>query len=67
VPAQKAEQADRAEIYARIGLQMIYRPGTETVLAEIRSTGVDRVHMWCPRPNTANAHTVIAYSELALP
>jgi site-specific DNA recombinase len=38
-----ADQYDRAEIYARIGLQMIYRPGTETVLAGIRSKELDRV------------------------
>ena len=32
-----AEPRERAEIYARVGLQMIYRPGTETVLAQITS------------------------------
>ena len=30
---RRADQHDRAEIYTRIGLQMTYRPGTETVLA----------------------------------
>ncbi|WP_097319155.1 recombinase family protein [Paractinoplanes atraurantiacus] len=45
---RRADQHDRAEIYARIGLQMQYRPGTGTVLAEIRSTEVDRVPVLCP-------------------
>jgi site-specific DNA recombinase len=45
---RKAEQADRAEIYTRIGLQMTYRPGTETVLAEVRSNDLDRVPVMCP-------------------
>ncbi|WP_305788370.1 recombinase family protein [Symbioplanes lichenis] len=59
---RQADQHDRAEIYARIGLQMIYRPGTGTVLAEVRSDKIDpgnkntatveddhRVPAWCPR------------------
>ncbi|OJF10745.1 recombinase family protein [Couchioplanes caeruleus] len=46
---RRAERQDRAEIYTRIGLQMIYRPGTETVLAEVRSKEIDRVPVWCPR------------------
>ncbi len=48
-------------VYARIGLHMTYRPGTETVLAEIRPGGIGgnkntatvrddhRVPAWCPR------------------
>jgi site-specific DNA recombinase len=45
---RRADQHDRAEIYTRIGLQMIYRPGTETVLAEVRSKDLDRVPVMCP-------------------
>ena len=45
---RRADQHDRAEIYSRIGLQMQYRPGTGTVLAEIRSTEVDHVPVMCP-------------------
>ncbi|WP_239093101.1 hypothetical protein [Paractinoplanes abujensis] len=45
---RQADQHDRAEVYARIGLQMPYRPGTRTVLAEIRSTDIDRVPVMCP-------------------
>jgi site-specific DNA recombinase len=45
---RRADQHDRAEIYTRIGLQMQYRPGTGTVLAEIRSSEVDRVPVMCP-------------------
>jgi site-specific DNA recombinase len=39
---RKADPLDRAEIYARIGLQMTYRPGTSTVLAEVRSKDIVR-------------------------
>ncbi len=45
---KKADQHDRAEIYSRMGLQMTYRPGTETVLAEVRSKNIDRVPVMCP-------------------
>jgi site-specific DNA recombinase len=45
---RRAEPQDRAEIYARIGLQTQYRPGTGSVLAEIRSTDIDRVPEMCP-------------------
>lgn len=45
---RRADTHDRAEIYSRIGLQMQYRPGTGTVLAEIRSTYIDRVPVMCP-------------------
>ena len=40
---RRAEKHDRAEISARVGLEMIYRPGTETVPAEVRSKDLDRV------------------------
>jgi hypothetical protein len=44
-----ADPLDRAEIYARLGLQMIYRPGDETVTAEIASPGIDGVLDVCRR------------------
>jgi site-specific DNA recombinase len=47
---RRADQHDRAEIYTRIGLQMTYRPGTETVLAEVRPKDLDRVPVMCPEP-----------------
>jgi hypothetical protein len=47
-----AEPRDRAEIYARVGLQMIYRPGTETVLAQVTSSALDDVANVCPRIDT---------------
>jgi site-specific DNA recombinase len=55
---RRAEQHDRAEIYTRIGLQMTYRPGTETVLAEVRSKDIDRVPVMCPEGdvNTQKKH-----------
>jgi hypothetical protein len=63
---RRADQDDRAEIYTRIGLQMTYRPGTETVLAEVRSNDLDRVPVMCPELNTRDKHTVIAVKELAV-
>lgn len=61
-----AEPSDRAEIYARVGLQMIYRPGTQTVLAQVTSSALDGVASVCPEPNTRNIHTVVAMKELAV-
>jgi hypothetical protein len=63
---RKADQHDRAEIYARIGLQMQYRPATGTVLAEIRSTELDRVPVMCPEPQTRATHTVLAMGLLSM-
>ncbi len=54
-----------AEIYARVGLEMVYRPGTETVLAQVTSKSFDGVVDVCPRLNTRDIHTVIASRELA--
>jgi hypothetical protein len=31
---------------------MTYRPGTSTVLAEVRSNDIDRGDKWCPRVDT---------------
>jgi site-specific DNA recombinase len=45
----EADPIDRAEIYARVGLQMIYRPGTETLIAEVTSPAIDGVLNVCPR------------------
>jgi site-specific DNA recombinase len=44
-----ADPTDRAEIYARVGLHMTYRPGTETVIAEVISPAIDGVLDMCPR------------------
>ncbi|MEV6304835.1 hypothetical protein AB0M02_35860 [Actinoplanes sp. NPDC051861] len=62
---RRVDVHDRPEIYSRIGLETTYRPGTETVLAEIRSKEIDRVPVWCPRPNTRLMHTVLASCELS--
>jgi site-specific DNA recombinase len=45
----QAEPRDRAEIYARVGLKMIYQPGAETVLAQVTSSALDGVANVCPR------------------
>jgi hypothetical protein len=36
-----ADRATGVEIYARVGLRMTYRPGTETIMAELVSTDLD--------------------------
>ena len=54
---KSAEPRDRAEIYARVGLQMIYRPGTETVLAQVTSSALDGVDNVCPRIDTNRCPT----------
>jgi site-specific DNA recombinase len=59
-----ADPRDRADIYARVGLQMVYRPGTETVLAQVTSSAVDGVANVCPRTDTRGRDTVIAAGEL---
>ena len=56
---KRADPQDRAEIYTRIGLEMIYRPGTETVIAEVRSK-IDRVPTWCPRGDL-NPHALYGH------
>ena len=61
---RRTDQHARAEIYTRIGLP-IYGPGTETVLAEVRSKDLDRVPVMCPEPNTRDIHTVIASRTLS--
>jgi hypothetical protein len=65
-PLRRAGQHDRAEIHARIGLQMIYRPGTETVLAEVRSNDIDRVPVMCPEPELNPYHMVKLRKDLAV-
>jgi hypothetical protein len=54
------------KIYARIGLAVTYRPGTETVIAEVRSNEINRVPVWCPRLNTGNVQTVVAAAKMTI-
>jgi hypothetical protein len=44
-----ADPRDKAELYSRIGLRMTYRPGPETVIAEVVTPANARVFNWCPR------------------
>ena len=57
---KQADTRDRAEIYSRVGLRMTYRPGTETVLAEIVSSDLDGVPMRCPRGDL-NPHALYGH------
>jgi site-specific DNA recombinase len=59
---QNADPHDRAEIYGRVGLQMIYRPGTETVLAQVTSSALDGVGNVCPRPEL-NPNYMVRFAE----
>jgi site-specific DNA recombinase len=64
---RRADQHDRAEIYTRTGLQMIYRPGTETVLAEVRSNDLDHVPEMCPEPELNPNYMFRMNEDLLLP
>jgi hypothetical protein len=44
-----ADPRDKAELYSRIGLRLTYRPGPETMIAEVVTPAMDRVFDWCPR------------------
>jgi len=49
--------ADRAEVYARIGLRLTYQPGPETVIAEVISPAINGVDDVCPRGDCNHTHT----------
>jgi site-specific DNA recombinase len=44
-----ADPRDKAELYSRIGLPLTYKPGPETVIAEVVTPANSRVFDWCPR------------------
>jgi len=52
-----ADPRDKAELYARIGLQMTYRPGPETVIAEVATPAINGVFDGCPRIDLNPTHT----------
>ena len=43
-----ADPRDRAELYSRLGLRMTYRPGPETLMAEVVTPADLRVFDMCP-------------------
>jgi len=49
---RKADPADKAEIYARLGLRLTYQPGTRTVRAEARLDGSPHWHFESVRGGT---------------
>ncbi|BEL04460.1 hypothetical protein Q0Z83_026510 [Actinoplanes sichuanensis] len=63
---READPRDKAELYSRIGLRMTYRPGPETLIAEVFTPASSRVFDWCPRPNTQDKHTTIIKGELTI-
>jgi site-specific DNA recombinase len=46
---RQADPRDKAEIYSRLGLQLTYRPGSETLIAEVISPAIDGVNNVCRR------------------
>ena len=64
---EEAEPRDRAQIYARVGLQMIYRPGTQTVLAQVTSSALDGVANVCPEGDLNPYYMVQLREDLFLP
>jgi site-specific DNA recombinase len=62
---RQADPSDKAEIYSRLGLQLTYRPGAQTLIAEVTTSAIDGVNSVCPELNTRDGHTVIASEELA--
>ncbi|MFC7279731.1 hypothetical protein ACFQS1_37720 [Paractinoplanes rhizophilus] len=49
---RQADPSDKAEIYSRLGLQLTYRPGTQTVIAEVVTSAIDGVNNMCPEIDT---------------
>jgi hypothetical protein len=49
-----ADPSEKAEIYSRLGLQLTYRPGAQTLIAEVTASAIDGVNNVCPEgdPNT---------------
>ena len=45
---RQAEPRDKAEIYSRLGLQLTYRPGSQTLIAEVTTSAINRVNSVCP-------------------
>ena len=43
-----ADPRDRAELYGRIGLRLTYKPGPETLIAEVATPADLRVFDMCP-------------------
>ena len=56
-----ANPRDKAELYSRIGLRLTYKPGPETVIAEVCTPANDlRVFDWCPRGDL-NPHALYGH------
>jgi hypothetical protein len=64
---RQADPRDKAEIYSRLGLQLTYKPGSETLIAEVTSSAIDGVNNVCPRPELNLNYMVALRHELALP
>jgi site-specific DNA recombinase len=57
---RQADPRDKAEIYSRLGLQLTYHPGSETLIAEVVSPAIAGVNNVCPR---ADVHRMPARSR----
>jgi hypothetical protein len=63
---RNADPRDRAEIYARLGLQLTYRPGTETLIAEVTSPAIDGMNNVCPGPDLHSKYMLRVAADLHL-
>ena len=45
---RQADPSDKAEIYSRLGLQLTYRPGAQTLIAEVTTPAINGVNNVCP-------------------
>ena len=55
---RQADPSDKAEIYSRLGLQLTYHPGAQTLIAEVTTSAINGVNNVCPEgdPNTRTTH-----------
>jgi site-specific DNA recombinase len=53
-----ADPSEKAEICSRLGLQLTYRPGAQTLIAEVTTSAIDGVNNVCPEgdSNTCTKH-----------
>jgi hypothetical protein len=62
----RADPHDKAEIYSRLGLQLTYRPGPETLIAEVTSSAIDGVNNVCRRREFHPSYMIVLRGELTL-
>jgi len=59
---QRADPADKAEVYRQLGIKLTSKPGLRLIQAEASPSG--SCTKMCPEPNTNDIHTVMACREV---